>query len=73
MSEIGGQPNRIEKNTKIKGDIISEADLLGAGEQAEEMGISDKAKALIQGLQGLASGGGPSQLSPLRNSWQPFT
>ncbi len=26
MSEIGGQPNRIEKNTKIKGDIISEAD-----------------------------------------------
>ncbi|MGI9548088.1 MAG: bactofilin family protein [Flavobacteriaceae bacterium] len=27
MSELGGQPNRIEKNTKIKGDIISEADL----------------------------------------------
>ena len=27
MNEIGGQPNRIEKNTKIKGDIISEADL----------------------------------------------
>nr|WP_317169031.1 polymer-forming cytoskeletal protein [Poritiphilus flavus] len=26
MNEIGGQPNRIEKNTKIKGDIISEAD-----------------------------------------------
>ncbi len=26
MSELGGQPNRIEKNTKIKGDIISEAD-----------------------------------------------
>ena len=26
MSEVGGQPNRIEKNTKIKGDIISEAD-----------------------------------------------
>ncbi len=26
MTEIGGQPNRIEKNTKIKGDIISEAD-----------------------------------------------
>lgn len=26
MSETGGQPNRIEKNTKIKGDIISEAD-----------------------------------------------
>lgn len=26
MSEIGGQPNRIEKNTRIKGDIISEAD-----------------------------------------------
>ena len=26
MSEIGGQPNRIEKNTKIKGDIVSEAD-----------------------------------------------
>lgn len=26
MSEPGGQPNRIEKNTKIKGDIISEAD-----------------------------------------------
>ncbi len=25
-SEIGGQPNRIEKNTKIKGDIVSEAD-----------------------------------------------
>ncbi len=26
MTEPGGQPNRIEKNTKIKGDIISEAD-----------------------------------------------
>lgn len=26
MTELGGQPNRIEKNTKIKGDIISEAD-----------------------------------------------
>ncbi len=26
MSEIGGQPNRIEKNTRIKGDIVSEAD-----------------------------------------------
>ena len=23
---MGGQPNRIEKNTKIKGDIVSEAD-----------------------------------------------
>ena len=26
VSEMGGQPNRIEKNTKIKGDIVSEAD-----------------------------------------------
>ncbi|QLG45211.1 bactofilin family protein [Costertonia aggregata] len=26
MTELGGQPNRIEKNTKIKGDITSEAD-----------------------------------------------
>ena len=26
MTEIGGQPNRIEKHTKIKGDIVSEAD-----------------------------------------------
>lgn len=26
MTEPGGQPNRIEKHTKIKGDIISEAD-----------------------------------------------
>ena len=26
MNEIGGQPNRIEKNTTIKGDIVSEAD-----------------------------------------------
>ncbi|MCL6266705.1 bactofilin family protein [Flagellimonas myxillae] len=26
MNEFGGQPNRIEKNTKIKGDITSEAD-----------------------------------------------
>lgn len=26
MTELGGQPNRIEKNTKIKGEIISEAD-----------------------------------------------
>ena len=26
MNEPGGQPNRIEKNTKIKGDIVSEAD-----------------------------------------------
>ena len=26
MSELGGQPNRIEKNTKIKGEIASEAD-----------------------------------------------
>jgi len=26
ISEMGGQPNRIEKNTKIKGDIVSEAD-----------------------------------------------
>lgn len=25
-TELGGQPNRIEKNTKIKGDIVSEAD-----------------------------------------------
>ncbi len=26
IAEVGGQPNRIEKNTKIKGDIVSEAD-----------------------------------------------
>ncbi|NND16568.1 MAG: polymer-forming cytoskeletal protein [Eudoraea sp.] len=26
MNELGGQPNRIERNTKIKGDIVSEAD-----------------------------------------------
>ena len=26
MNDTGGQPNRIEKNTKIKGDIVSEAD-----------------------------------------------
>lgn len=26
MNETAGQPNRIEKNTRIKGDIISEAD-----------------------------------------------
>jgi len=26
MTEFGGQPNRIEKNTEIKGDITSEAD-----------------------------------------------
>ena len=26
MNEMGSQPNRIEKNTKIKGDIVSEAD-----------------------------------------------
>ncbi len=26
MNEISGQPNRIEKNTRIKGDIVSEAD-----------------------------------------------
>jgi len=26
VSEMGSQPNRIEKNTKIKGDIVSEAD-----------------------------------------------
>ena len=26
MTELGGQPNRIEKNTKIKGEIVSEAD-----------------------------------------------
>lgn len=26
MNELGGQPNRIEKNTKIKGEITSEAD-----------------------------------------------
>ncbi len=26
MEAFGGQPNRIEKNTKIKGDITSEAD-----------------------------------------------
>ncbi len=26
ISDMGGQPNRIGKNTKIKGDIISEAD-----------------------------------------------
>ncbi|MGB2152412.1 MAG: bactofilin family protein [Flavobacteriaceae bacterium] len=25
-NELNGQPNRIEKNTKIKGDIVSEAD-----------------------------------------------
>lgn len=26
MNEISGQPNRIEKNTRIKGEIVSEAD-----------------------------------------------
>ena len=26
MNEIGAQPNRISKHTKIKGDIVSEAD-----------------------------------------------
>lgn len=26
VTELGGQPNRIEKNTKIKGNITSEAD-----------------------------------------------
>lgn len=26
MNELGGQPNRIEKNTRIKGEITSEAD-----------------------------------------------
>ena len=42
MSELGGQPNRIEKNTKIKGDIISEADFRIDGKMDGNLKTSGK-------------------------------
>jgi cytoskeletal protein CcmA (bactofilin family) len=42
MNEIGGQPNRIEKNTKIKGDIISEADFRIDGKLDDNVKTSGK-------------------------------
>lgn len=42
MTEIGGQPNRIGKSTKIKGDIISEADFRIDGELEGNVKTSGK-------------------------------
>ena len=42
MNEIGGQPNRIEKNTKIKGDIVSEADFRIDGKLERNVKTSGK-------------------------------
>ena len=42
MQEFGGQPNRIEKNTKIKGDITSEADFRIDGQLEGNLKTSGK-------------------------------
>ncbi|SHI31731.1 protein CcmA, bactofilin family [Arenibacter nanhaiticus] len=51
--EIGGQPNRIEKNTKIKGDIISEADFRIDGKLDGNLKTSGK---VVIGVDGYIQG-----------------
>ncbi len=53
MNEIGGQPNRIEKNTKIKGDIISEADFRIDGKLEGNLKTSGK---VVIGKDGYING-----------------
>ena len=53
MNEIGGQPNRIERNTKIKGDIISEADFRIDGKLDGNVKTSGK---VVIGKGGLIKG-----------------
>ncbi len=53
MQEFGGQPNRIEKNTKIKGDITSEADFRIDGKLEGNVKTSGK---VVIGKDGLING-----------------
>lgn len=53
MNEIGGQPNRIERNTKIKGDIVSEADFRIDGKLDGNVKTSGK---IVIGKGGLIKG-----------------
>ena len=52
-NELNGQPNRIEKNTKIKGDIVSEADFRIDG--TLEGSITTSGKVVI-GKEGIING-----------------
>ena len=53
MDNLGGQPNRIEKNTKIKGDITSEADFRIDGKLEGNVKTSGK---VVIGKDGLING-----------------
>jgi len=53
MNEFGGQPNRIEKNTKIKGDITSEADFRIDGKLEGNVTTSGK---VVIGKDGFING-----------------
>ncbi|RKN82736.1 bactofilin family protein [Ulvibacterium marinum] len=53
MNEISGQPNRIEKNTRIKGDIVSEADFRIDGKLDGNVKTSGK---VVIGKDGLIKG-----------------
>ena len=53
MTELGGQPNRIEKNTKIKGDIVSEADFRIDGKLDGNVKTSGK---VVIGIDGYING-----------------
>lgn len=53
MPEFGGQPNRIEKNTRIKGDITSEADFRIDGKLEGNVKTSGK---VVIGKDGLIKG-----------------
>ncbi len=53
MENFGGQPNRIEKNTKIKGDITSEADFRIDGRLEGNVKTSGK---VVIGKDGLING-----------------
>lgn len=53
MDNFGGQPNRIEKNTKIKGDITSEADFRIDGKLEGNVKTSGK---VVIGKDGLING-----------------
>ena len=53
MTELGGQHNRIEKNTKITGDITSEADFRIDGKLEGNVKTSGK---VVIGREGLIKG-----------------
>lgn len=53
MTELGGQPNRIEKNTRIKGDIVSEADFRIDGKLDGNVKTSGK---VVIGIDGYIHG-----------------